>query len=437
MNNPDPMIFNTLSRDEFSDAIEKGLGRAFIYVKNHGLDRVKDLVLNACLHDLSYDPQCNESRSKWLFSMFVDSPYYIEFRDDILAALFIESESSDCPYQLCEIVKEMVSIGDLIAKEKLADRVYHFTAQPNSDDWYGANELIDIQGVDAALELSRIFGRRLLANPDDAVPDALDFDFFMNISDDNIAIFDRYVAQEESIATYYRYILDSKESLDLRQAEQALQPKKIITLEDIIGLARCKKYEYPSVYMRFGQKATAAELEMIFNLLVNEPDKDICLRLLWIFRLTAIPRLSERLFEWLDNKNDLLKIATIQAISQISDDRVYQLGRSKLESGQLIGVDIGTLDLFVNNYYSGDAVLILDRLNTTNIDREDLHSIGFSLVDMSERQVNPELVILLEWIYDRTPCSICRERVFKQLEIYGKFSDQILAEYQFDSRQFG
>jgi hypothetical protein len=55
MNNSDPIIFNTLSRDEFLDAISKELGRAFIYVKNHGLDLVKDLVLNACSNNLSYD----------------------------------------------------------------------------------------------------------------------------------------------------------------------------------------------------------------------------------------------------------------------------------------------------------------------------------------------------------------------------------------------
>jgi hypothetical protein len=83
-----------LSRSEFADAIAKGLGRAFLYIKNHGLDRVHDLLLNACLHDLSYDTQYSESRSKWLFFMLVNSPHYLEFRDEILAVLFMESDRS-------------------------------------------------------------------------------------------------------------------------------------------------------------------------------------------------------------------------------------------------------------------------------------------------------------------------------------------------------
>jgi hypothetical protein len=422
-----------LSRAEFADAIAKGLGRAFLYVKYQGLDLVKDLVLNACLHDLSYDPQCSESRAKWLFAMFANSPHYLEFKDEILTELLKEPESYNDLHQVCEIVKEMALAGDLIALEKLTERVYYYSSQADREDWDGANELIEIQGIDAALELSRIFGKRLLTNPDDSVPDYLRF--FSNMSEESIEIFDRYAKLEESIATYYKYLLDRQ--LDRDRAERSLQPKRRITLEKIIDLARHKKHEYPSIYMRFGQKnATSEELATVFSLLLNEPDEQICLRLLWVFRRAPMPRLAERLFEWVDSKNDLLKTAALQALAQISDDRIYQLGRSKLDKGQITGVDTDTLDLFINNYRSGDAELILDRLKAVEIDIEDLHAIGFSIFYISEKQVNPELVILLEWIYDRTPCSICRKDIVEQLKMYDRLRDELLAEYQFDSRQF-
>jgi hypothetical protein len=132
----------------------------------------------------------------------------------------------------------------------------------------------------------------------------------------------------------------------------------------------------------------------------------------------------------------LLKTAALQALAQISNDRIYQLGRSKLEKSQITGVDIDTLDLFINNYHAGDAELILAGLKAVEIDIEDLHAIGFSIFYISEKQVNPELVILLEWIYDRTPCSICRKDIVEQLKMYDRLRDELLAEYQFDSRQF-
>ena len=75
-----------LNRAEFSDAIAKGLGRAFLHVDRYQLEDVKDIVLNACLNELSYDRECCESRSKWLFSMFSKSTYYSKFKERILSA---------------------------------------------------------------------------------------------------------------------------------------------------------------------------------------------------------------------------------------------------------------------------------------------------------------------------------------------------------------
>lgn len=63
-----------LSRVEFASALRKGLGRAWLQVASFGLDNVVDLVLDACLRDQSYDPQCESSRAGWLFGMFSVSP---------------------------------------------------------------------------------------------------------------------------------------------------------------------------------------------------------------------------------------------------------------------------------------------------------------------------------------------------------------------------
>jgi hypothetical protein len=426
-----------LSRAEFADAIAKGLGRAFLYVKNHGLDRVKDLVLTACLDDLSYDRQCDTSRAEWLFAMFADSPHYSEFRDKILAALFIESDLHE-PYQLCELAAEMALKGDAFAMDTLEKYVYDLSAQPMRDEyWSGANQLIRVRGIDAALELSRIFGRRLLANPEDPVPPGWYLDFFEDISEETSAIFERYSAAEESIVIYYQYLIDTKRENDRKRAQRNSQPKTRASIQEIIELAQTKKREYLHVYRRFGSKATAAELATIFELLQKEPDEDICLRLLWIFMEAPMPRLVDRIFDWLDSPDTRLKTATFTALSQISDDRVYRLGRSRLATGLFVDDDGNTtLDLFINNYHSGDAELILASLKGVEIDCDDLHSIGFTIVDISKKQNNPELVSLLRWIYDCNPCAICREHTVKQLQKYDRFEGELLAEYQYDSRQF-
>ncbi len=60
------MIARRLSREEFEAALQRGHGRAFLHVRAYGLQNVADLLLDACLHDKAYDPQCEDSRAKWL-----------------------------------------------------------------------------------------------------------------------------------------------------------------------------------------------------------------------------------------------------------------------------------------------------------------------------------------------------------------------------------
>ena len=40
-----------LSRDEFEDAVSKGLGRAVLYARRYGVEEVADILLDACVHN--------------------------------------------------------------------------------------------------------------------------------------------------------------------------------------------------------------------------------------------------------------------------------------------------------------------------------------------------------------------------------------------------
>jgi hypothetical protein len=416
-----------LSQAEFADAIAKGLGRAYLYVRDYGLDDVKDLVLAACLQDLAYDPQCEKSRAKWLFSMFANSQYYPEFRERILATLAVEDETWDL-LQLCQLAKEMAMAGDNLAGKKLADRIYERAATRSSDDWIGVDELIEWAGMDAAIELARIYGKRLLADPQDRVPDTLSF--FTNLSAQNLEIFDRHALTDRLVATYRQYLIDARISAAKDLSERrSPSPERTLSVEKIIARASQKQDRYPAFYMQFGRQAPAVELDRIFDLLLTESDEDIYLRLLWVFWRTPLPRLDDRILASVDRNSDLIRSATISAISQIKDDRIHQLARSKV----LTGIDDNTLDLFINNYHAGDAQIILTSLNEIAPDREDLHAIGTSIIRICEKQHHPELVPLLAWIYDRTPCSDCRQSIVTELENIGKLA--IISQPSIDGMQ--
>jgi hypothetical protein len=74
-----------LTMEQFADAVSKGLGRAMIHVRRYGLDDIADILLDACVHNKTYDAQCEDQRTDWLYAMFNNSPQYNGFRDAILS----------------------------------------------------------------------------------------------------------------------------------------------------------------------------------------------------------------------------------------------------------------------------------------------------------------------------------------------------------------
>ena len=122
-----------LSQKEFKAALEKGQGRATLHVIQFGLDDVKDLVLEACLHNQVYDQQIESNRGKWLFNMFQDSPHFPEFRDAIFRALEVETNYWDI-YQLCSLVREIAVTGNEEAHQRLKKFVYRNAANSRSED---------------------------------------------------------------------------------------------------------------------------------------------------------------------------------------------------------------------------------------------------------------------------------------------------------------
>lgn len=104
--------------------------------------------------------------------MFGDSNQYPKFSESILGKLKTETDTWNL-LQLCGLAKEMAAHGDKVERQGLGERVREKARIPLDDDWVGADLWVEIEGIDGLLELARIYGHRLLLNPDDFVPDNL------------------------------------------------------------------------------------------------------------------------------------------------------------------------------------------------------------------------------------------------------------------------
>jgi hypothetical protein len=428
-----------LDMDEFASALRKGQGRAKLHVLNFGLDEVADLVLEACIHNQVYDQQVESGRANWLFSMFKETVYYLEFRLAILNSLRIETESYNL-FQLLGLTRNIADQGDSEAIIAYEQTVYRLAADPASDIWLGIEDLLELKGAEAMLNLARIYGQRLLADPNDFVNDYLlqyaghpEFpEILMEYSkkDNLIRIYQVYLEAMGRVRLSTR--IEDRETQKLRHHNQV---RKEYSLNSILEDARNLKGSYPGHYVTFGKHANVEELEVIYDELLTESDHAVRTRMLWVFRRTKVPRLDEKLFEWANAPEDDLRAASISALAQISDESVHVFARKKLESRNFTGVDPEVFELFINNYDVRDAELINKRLVDLQPDLHDAHSIGLSLIKLADRYEDPGLAASVVWTYENTPCTHCRHATVLWLNHHLKLSDEQRFECKFDAEE--
>jgi len=75
------------------------------------------------------------------------------------------------------------------------------------------------------------------------------------------------------------------------------------------------------------------------------------------------------------------------------------------------------VQLLEKNWRPEDETLIRRALETipSDIDVDELHSVVCSLVDLTEGNAEAAFGTLLPWVYENSPCSICRRTSVEQM----------------------
>jgi hypothetical protein len=436
--NRENQIHYKLNREEFASALRKGQGRAMLHVNQFGIENVKDLILEACLHNQAYDLQLESGRGDWLFEMFRDSPFYSEFREAILNAIEVETDfGSLC--QLCRLIYQIAARGDGEAHQKLKAVVYHNAADSTSEaDWLGVEDLLSIEGAEGVVGLARIFGQRLIVNPEEFVDDTI---LHAEKHPEYLQVLSDFSQNEPVINTYREYILERQQyfsSITPQDKETQKQAhheriRREYSLQSIIEDARNEVGKYPGHYVSFGKHATGEELEEVYTCLLGESSIPVRRRLLWVFRRAKLPRVDELLLDWANSDNGELRADAITALSQVSDPRIHQFAKMKMETSTLLSADNDAIGLFINNFESGDERLIRDALDRIQPNPEDAHSLGYSIRLLADQREDPSLANLLLWVYENTPCAFCRRQAAFWLDRTHQLPDELRFECQYDS----
>src|SRR5688572_14041571 len=84
-----------LDVQEFERILKLGLGRAIPHLKTHDAAPYRDVILHACLHNISYDPQLEGGKTLYLWELIqlTRKPEY--YRGKILEALVAITDEHD------------------------------------------------------------------------------------------------------------------------------------------------------------------------------------------------------------------------------------------------------------------------------------------------------------------------------------------------------
>lgn len=429
-----------LSLKAFENAIKKGQGRALYHALTFGIEEVADILLNACTFNQIYDAQCESPRARWLLRMFHDTPFFPHFSQAIIEALHKAEDFWDIQ-QLCGLAEALAQHGDDAARQALQSTVLkHLGGQD-----LGTNEWINLEGVEGLLEVAQLNGQRYLSDPDYLIDDSLLLDFsddprlesftqslLHHAQEDNaISAYVEYLKQREQFPPFKTREVRNASELESIQRKRMRESRSVATiLED----AKAKRGTIPGRYAIFGKfAATREELEELFLALINEPDGEVCLRLLWVFSLTPLPRLDNRLWGWVNHSDDELRWASLRALSHIQSDEVHKYARAKLKAGWILGTDVSVIALLRHNFEPDDGVLLFQALELLQPSWDEIHEMGYYILAVSAQQRHPSLGQALHWLYENTPCSNCRRDAVKELQQLGLLSKDILLECLYDA----
>lgn len=413
-----------------------------MYVQQFGRADVADLVLDSCLKNPVYDVQCESSRAEWLFRMFKNAEEYPRFASAILSALHEEKGGSHIEH-LCEMTAQMAINGDTVAANALRDRVL---GQPFTldTDQYGCYALVLLDGVGAVVELARRFGRSLLESSEERLsypyqlagvagesklrPSADAALEQLAESDDAIRAFWN---SEQSWAREFQTDKAAKGEEWRQQLRES--SRRELPIERILADATAGVGDNSFKYTRFGRYATAGELEVIHLRLINESDEAVCLRLLWVFRATALPELHPAIWKLAESDHDKVRAAAITALAQCNDSSVGDFARTTLRSARSARAVSEGMKMLVKHYRPDDSALVMSALSGLHASDDEAHAIGFSISSMYRESESCELLEALIWDYENNPCTLCRCGTVSRMSESGALSPEILAECHHDA----
>jgi len=451
-----------MTKKTFRHDFLRGLGSALIELQQCGDPaRFYDVVLYGCLHNTTYDIQCEGVRGRYLHQAAKLTKKAAVIEKAVRRKLFYPR-----PVKKGAVIELRIGVSDVGLFEQLVSILYYFAAENSEIAGNALWQLYDIMlsGLRRKRKLEKICDRRdmfdLLCvwltslNGWRAfkvivceVSEALlrkDADFFFSewFFDNSKSKFgskrvDEYLRKQSEKSPFVRVYYEKTRKWEHFVSEKLPIP----TLDEVLAAAAKGRFRGRGTAMHYARNASPEDLEKLAQAAMNATDANVQLELLWPFREVAKYTLPESfLLKLRQSGDEQLRKAAYEIIGQNPSAKTRELALSLLNSGEDIANGIS---LLVKNLVPEDEPLLYDLIRTVPVSINetyrgrdcdyDWHSIYGDVEDGIKSLRGKPKTNILEYLYRNTFCGSCRECIVRLMRKKGVLSDIILNECLFDA----
>ncbi len=408
-------------KEKFKSAIRRGTGETHILIKENPNVDFSKYIIEAALFDFSYDQQCEPDRDFYIAELIELSGQKEKILPIIYEALKTESNNDWSTEQLFGVAAIFAKQGDEKAKEAVYESYYKYAI--SGSDWCGQDVIVEIDGLKGLKFIAETKGKFLSENPD-----KWEDSFFVdNFQEENPKI-DVY-SELRKFAENNSHIKIYLEMIESRKFKHYKPTKKIYDYKLIKDVIDNGKNVFLSPFAL--QKLSKKDLKKLANDFLKETNKKKQAQYLSLFSRVKFPLDFSPILEIAEftHKNKYrLKFFAIEALRFFESGYIRGFAVRNLHS---FGSPYNYTNLLIKNYQKGDWEL-LKKVAEDNEDKDIIHQLACSYIDIYQTNPSKECRKPLEVIYDKTNCGIHRTDLVQILINNKVLSNHIKREIRYD-----
>lgn len=401
----------------FKKAIKNGTGEAILLLKENPSADFDQYILEACTHNLAYDPQCEGSRSEYLSEILSLSRDKEKIENEILKQLNNPSNEHWDTILLFDLAAILARKGNKSARKAIYDR-YEKNLKAEYD-FVETEVLVTLDGLEGLEFAAKIQGEKMESDStywaDNYLIEVCKKHFPESSPKE-------YLEEKSQSNKYIETFLSKVEEIESLRTKGKTSSKR--SLSQLLQLIE----EGKRVPIIAGKWLKEEEILKAANLLLIEKDDKKIQQYLRLLSRAKYPLDISNLLPFLDTDNEGIKHSTLQILKKIEDYRIRELIDKNYTNFTYLNAH---LEFFVSNFLEKDIGILCDILDTLEIE-EEIHLFGMVIRDIFDKNFIKHPSKLLEKLYMVNNCSICREAFIKKLISAQQLSDEILREMRYD-----